>query len=71
MQLTSVHSSHHTRDETVNTVAFLHQRNKSGDLALVVVAAPEVNKDEFLESLDLILEGHQVADSLISEVSDR
>jgi len=71
MRLTSMHGSHHTRDETVDTVAFLHQGNKSGDLALIVVATPEVNKDEFLESLDLILEGHQIADSLVSEVPNR
>ena len=66
-----MHGSHHTGDETVDTVAFLYQGNQSRDLTLVVVAAPEVNKDKFLESFNLILEGHQVADSLVSELSNQ
>jgi hypothetical protein len=62
-----MHGSQHACDETVDTVALLHQGNQSGDLALVIVTASEMHKDELLEGFDLVLECHQVADSFVTK----
>jgi hypothetical protein len=62
---TAVHGTQHAGDETVDTPAFLHERHKRGDPALVVGRVFEVCKDQLLERVDLVLQVHEIADSLI------
>jgi hypothetical protein len=61
-----MHSAQHTSDEFVNAIALLHQRDQRSDAALVVCAASEVRENKLLEGIDLILQGHQVRNGLVT-----
>lgn len=61
-----MHGPHHTRDETIDAVALLDQRDERGYSALVVGCSVEVSEYELLERFDLVLEIHQVRNRLIS-----
>jgi hypothetical protein len=63
-----MHCAQHASDEFVYAIALLHQGHQSSDPTFVVDAASEVRKDEFLESIDLILKCHQVGNSLVALV---
>jgi len=62
-----VHSSEHTGDEPVDSVAFLDERDEGRDSTFVVGGSSEVSEGELLEGVDLVLEGHEVGDGLVSE----
>lgn len=64
--LTSVHGSHHTRDESVDTVTLLDQRDQCRYTAFIVVRASEMRKDELLERFNLILKSHQIANRFVT-----
>ena len=57
---TSVHRTHHARDEAVDPVALLDLRHECRDPALVVGGSAEVGEDELLEGVDVVLEVHEV-----------
>jgi hypothetical protein len=63
-----VHSAQHASDELVDAIALLDQGNQRSNAALVVCAAAEVREDQLLEGVDLVLQGHQVGDGLVSLV---
>ena len=63
---TSMHCSQHARDKFVDTVTFLHQGDKRRDSALVVGTTSKMGKDELLESINLVLQSHEVCDRLVS-----
>ena len=63
---TCVHGTQHACDEFVNTVTFLHEWHEGGDPAFVVGAASEMGEYQLLKCVDLILQGHQVGDCLIT-----
>lgn len=63
-----MHGAKHAGDELVDTIALLNQWYQRSDSAFIVRTASEVGKDEFLEGVDLILEGHQVGDGLVTFV---
>lgn len=62
-----MHGTEHARDEAVDAVGLLDERDEGGDAALVVGRAAEVGEDELLERVDLILERHEVRDGLVAE----
>lgn len=63
-----MHGAKHAGDELVDAVALLHQGHQGRDPALIVLTTPEMGKDEFLESLNLVLEVHQVGNGLVALV---
>lgn len=65
----TVHGAQHASQEFVNTIALLDKRHKTRDAAFVVRRTTEMRKDELLELLDLILQGHQVHDSFVADSS--
>ena len=65
-RLTRVHGSQHACDELVDSIAFRDERNERRDTALVVRSGLEVREDELLEGIDLVLQGHEVGDCLIT-----
>jgi hypothetical protein len=61
-----MHRPQHTRNESVDSVALLDERDEGGDSALVLSRSSEVSEDELLERVDLVLERHEVGDGLVS-----
>lgn len=61
-----MHGAEHAGDELVDAVTLLHQRHESRYPALVVLATPEIGKDQLLECLDLVLQVHQVGNGLVT-----
>jgi len=61
-----MHRPQHACDELVYAITFLHKRNQSSDSAFIVRAASEMGKDQLLESIDLILKGHQIRNCLVT-----
>lgn len=47
--LTSVHGTHHTCDESIDTVTLLDQGNQGRYTALIVVGASEMRENKLLE----------------------
>lgn len=62
-----MHSSQHTGDELVDTIALLHERDQRRDPALIVGSRQEVREDQLLERINLVLQGHEFGDSLITK----
>lgn len=62
-----MHSSQHAGDELVDTIAFLHQRDQRRDPTLIVGSRQEMREDQLLERIDLILQGHEFGDGLITK----
>ena len=62
--LTSMDSTSHTRNESIDTIRLLYVRYQRRYSRFVISRVFEVRKDEFLEGIYLVLEIHQVADSL-------
>lgn len=63
---TSMHCSQHARNEFVDAVTFLHQGYQRRDSALVVGTTSKVGEDKLLESINLVLQSHEICDGLIS-----
>lgn len=63
-----VHGSQHARNELVDAIALRDQRHQGTDPALVVGTTAEVRKDELLEAVDLVLQGHEIGDGLVAFV---
>jgi hypothetical protein len=63
-----MHCTKHARDELVNAVAFLNERDKSSNPAFVVANVSEMGEDELLELVNLVLQNHQVANGLVAFV---
>lgn len=61
-----MHSAQHAGDELVDTVTLLYEAHQSGYPALIVTSALKMREDEFLESIDLVLERHEIGDSFIA-----
>ena len=61
-----MHCTQHAGDEFVDTVALLDQGHKRSDPAFVVSNMSEVGEDQLLELLDLVLQRHEVRDSLVA-----
>lgn len=61
-----MHSSQHAGNELVNTITLLDQRHQRRDSALIVGTRLEVRKDKLLETVNLILQGHEIGNSLVS-----
>ena len=61
-----MHSSKHTGDEPVDSVTLLNEWDERRDSTFVVGGSSEVSESELLERVDLILEGHEVGDGLVS-----
>lgn len=62
-----MHSSQHAGDKLVDTIALLHKRDQRRDPALVVGSRQEMREDQLLERIDLILQGHEFRDGLITK----
>lgn len=60
-----MHSPQHAGDELVDAVALLHQRDQRRDATFIVGAGLEMREDQLLESIDLILQCHEIGDCLI------
>lgn len=71
MPLTLMHGSHHAGDEFVDTVTFLDQRHKSSNTTLVVGMMTETRKNNLLESINMILQSHQIIDSFETMLSPK
>lgn len=65
---TGMHGSQHAGDELVDAIALLDQGHQGRDAAFVVEAVADVGKDQFLEGVDLVLQGHEVGDGLVALV---
>lgn len=63
-----MHSTQHAGDEFVDAIAFLNKWDKRSNATFVVRATSEMRKDELLEGINLILQGHQIRDRLIALV---
>lgn len=65
-----MHGAQHAGNEFVNSITFGDQGHQCGDPALIVGAAAEMGEDQFLESVDLILQIHEIGDRLVT-MTDR
>lgn len=63
-----MHSTQHAGDELVNSITLLYQRHNGRDSAFVIPNISEVGKYEFLKLFNLVLQGHEVADGLVTLV---
>ena len=61
-----MHRSQHACNKFVNAIAFLHQRYQRRDPTLIIVPIAEACENQFLESLNLILQSHQIGDGLVA-----
>lgn len=68
---TCMHSPQHAGDKFVDTIALLHQRNQRGNSTLVISTRQEVREDQLLECVDLILQGHEIANCLVADGCQR
>jgi hypothetical protein len=59
-ELTGMHRAQHASDELVYTIALLDQGHQRSNATFVVGAASEVGEDQLLESIDLILQSHEI-----------
>lgn len=67
MPLTLMHGSHHAGNEFIDTVTLLDQRHKSSNTAFVVGMVTEASKHHLLESVNVILQSHQIVDCFETE----
>ena len=65
---TSVHSSQHARDKTIDTPAFLDKGDESGDATLIISRIPEMCEYHALEGVDLVLQSHEVGNCFVAIV---
>ena len=63
-----MHGAQHAGDELVNAITLMYERNQGRDSTFIVADVPEVGEDQLLELLNLVLEGHEVGDSLVALV---
>jgi hypothetical protein len=63
-----MHGSQHTCDESIYAIAFFNLWYESTYTTFIVGRAAKVSKDQFLEGIDLILQVHQIVDSLVAVV---
>lgn len=63
-----MHSAQHASKELVNPITLMYERYQGGYSALIVGPISEVRKDELLEGIDLVLEGCQIGDGLVTFV---
>lgn len=63
-----MHGAKHARNELVYTVALMHKWYKGGYTAFVVADITEMGEYEFLELFDLVLQHHEICDSLVAFV---
>jgi len=68
IRLTFVHGAQHARSKLIDSIAFLHEWHQRRDSALVVGRGSKVCKNELLELIHLILQIHELANRLVSEV---
>jgi len=61
-----MHGAKHARDEFVNSITFSNEWYERSHSTLVVGASSERRKDQFLKGLDLVLEVHEIGDSLVT-----
>ena len=61
-----MHRPQHARNKLVYAIAFLYERHQCRYPALVICTTSKMSKDELLEGVYLVLEGHEVCNSLIS-----
>lgn len=61
-----MHGPHHTGDKSINSIALLNQRDQSRYLTLIVITPSKMSKDQFLETIDLVLQRHQITDRLVT-----
>lgn len=55
----------HARQELVDTITLLYQRDQRRNPALIVHARPEMRKDKLLKKIDLVLKVHHLGDGLV------
>jgi len=65
---TCVHCAQHASNELVNTVTLLHKWHQGRNTALIVRTGLEMREDQLLETVDLVLQGHEIGNSLITIV---
>lgn len=61
-----MHGNEHASNKLVDTIAFLHQWDQSGNTTLIIGTWTKVTEDELLEGVDLVLQDHQVHDGFES-----
>ena len=61
-----MHSAQHAGNELVDTVTLLYETHQRGYPALIIASTLKVGEDEFLEGIDLVLEGHQIGNRLVT-----
>ena len=63
-----MHRSQHAGDESVYTIAFFDLWYESTDTAFIVGGPTKMSKDQFLKGINLILQVHQIVDSLVAVI---
>lgn len=61
-----MHCSQHACNELVDTIALLHERYQRRNSALIVSTRLEMREDQLLETINLVLQGHEVGNRLVS-----
>jgi hypothetical protein len=61
-----MHSAQHAGNELVDTVTLLYETYQRGYPALIIASTLKVGEDEFLEGIDLVLQGHEVGNGFIT-----
>ena len=61
-----MHCSQHASNELVDSIALLDQGHQCRDTAFIVSAGLEMREDQLLESINLVLQGHEIGNSLVA-----
>lgn len=62
-----MHRSQHASDKPVDTPTLFHQGNKRAYPTFIVGRVTEIREDQPLERIYLVLQAHQVRNSLVTE----